>query len=250
MTKKINILILALFSVISIFFILEISEITSLLLSDSNKKIMILIFIFISILVSIFLFVLSLKKEIQVVEKIIYKEKKEEVDHEQLLLKHEEVLKNKAAELSNDLLNNLKSEKDIERYCDKLLINLSKKFNFVQAVFFILNKKVNKYKTVGTFAFFSEEIYREFENGEGLTGQVAKNKKILIINNIPDKYITILSGLGKSSPNHLIILPIIKDDITIGIIEFAIFEKLDEDIDKILMILANEIAFDIDKLIV
>jgi len=242
MLKKINILFFVLFLIISIIFVLEIFEITTFFYT-TNNKIETLIYIFLSIFSTSFIFINSLKKETKIVEKIIYKEKHEEIiDNEQMLIKSEEILKNKARELATDLLENLKIEPEINKYCDKLLINFAKKFNFVQGVFFVLDKRDSKFKTTGTYAFYSEEVYREFELGEGLTGQVAKEKKMLIINNIPEKYITILSGLGNGTPNYLIILPIVKEDSTIALLEFASFEKIDEDLGKIFNYLATEIA--------
>ena len=50
--------------------------------------------------------------------------------------------------------------------------------------------------------------------GEGLTGQVAKSQK------------SIVSGLGKSSPTSLIIVPIIRNKKTIGVMEIASFHKI------------------------
>jgi len=242
MLKKINILFFV-FLIVSIFFAIEILEITSFVIKSDINKIAILIYILIAILFFVIMFVSNLKKEIKIVEKIVYKEKSNEADdNELLLIKSEELLKKKAIEISTDLFEKIKFEKELNKYCDKLLIDLSKKFNFVQGVFFSLDKKDNKFKTTGTYAFYSEEVYREFELGEGLTGQVAKEKKILIINNIPEKYITILSGLGIGTPNYLVILPIVKEETTIGLIEFATFEKVDEDLGKILMFLAAEIA--------
>ncbi len=61
--------------------------------------------------------------------------------------------------------------------------------------------------------------------GEGLTGQVAKSQRTIIIDQLNANGITIFSGLGNSSPKSLIITPIIKDNVTIGIIEIASFKK-------------------------
>ncbi|MBC7920095.1 MAG: GAF domain-containing protein [Ferruginibacter sp.] len=47
-----------------------------------------------------------------------------------------------------------------------------------------------------------------FEFGEGLAGQVAKEGQGVHLSSVPDHYIVVLSGLGKASPNHLIIAPI------------------------------------------
>ena len=62
--------------------------------------------------------------------------------------------------------------------------------------------------------------------GEGLTGQVAKSQKSIVIDHLDDVQVTILSGLGKSSPTSLIIVPIIRNKKTIGVMEIASFHKI------------------------
>ena len=55
------------------------------------------------------------------------------------------------------------------------------------------------------------------------------------ISELPDKYLTVLSGLGSSSPNHLIIFPILFKNKSIGVIEIATFKKIDNHNEEILM---------------
>jgi putative methionine-R-sulfoxide reductase with GAF domain len=183
----------------------------------------------------------------KVIEKIVYKEIEKQAENQVDTIeeKSEEEVIEKAMELSNKVLFELGDMDDIEKYCDKLLINISKNFNIVQGVFFVLDKSDNKFKTKGTYAFYSEEVFREFELGVGLTGQVAKNKRFLTINNVPEQYIKILSGLGSGSPGFLTLIPVINDDNTIGIIEIASFEKLSDDLEKLSMHLSLEIGSDI-----
>jgi signal transduction protein with GAF and PtsI domain len=80
------------------------------------------------------------------------------------------------------------------------------------------------------YAYYQPESQRLiYEFGEGLAGQVAKEGQLINLTSVPDNYITVLSGLGKASPNHLIIAPIIDEsDPTIhtvrGVIEIASFK--------------------------
>jgi putative methionine-R-sulfoxide reductase with GAF domain len=62
-----------------------------------------------------------------------------------------------------------------------------------------------------------------YEYGEGLAGQVAKDGKEINITHVPDGYITVVSGLGKSTPNNMIVLPILKQQQVVGVLEIASF---------------------------
>lgn len=63
-----------------------------------------------------------------------------------------------------------------------------------------------------------------FEFGEGIAGQVAKEGNELIISTVPQGYITIMSGLGQTTPSNLLVLPIKIGDEVVGVIEIASFE--------------------------
>jgi putative methionine-R-sulfoxide reductase with GAF domain len=84
-----------------------------------------------------------------------------------------------------------------------------------------------------SFAYFKAESKSvSYEFGEGLTGQVAKEGKLINISTVPEGYVTIISGLGNSSPKHLMIVPIKLENAVVGIIELASFKtftKADED---------------------
>lgn len=74
--------------------------------------------------------------------------------------------------------------------------------------------------------FFAESKTISYEFGEGLIGQVAKEGKTININAVPEGYITIVSGLGSASPNHLIILPLLFENNVFGVLELASFKKI------------------------
>lgn len=61
--------------------------------------------------------------------------------------------------------------------------------------------------------------------GEGLIGACAIEKKTIVLTEIPDGYIEITSGLGKSNPNALIIVPLMMEEKVLGVIEIASFNE-------------------------
>lgn len=65
---------------------------------------------------------------------------------------------------------------------------------------------------------------------EGLTGQVAKEKKRKICNNVPDDYVKIQSGLGSTKPKHLLIEPILFQSNLKAVLEFAFIKPISQNI--------------------
>lgn len=117
------------------------------------------------------------------------------------------------------------SKLTLVKYTEKILSNLAKEFDIVQGLFFVKEKESVSFNIAGKYAYFGDEEPKSFNLGETLSGQVAKNKTTLNLKEIPDNYVTILSGLGSSSPNQLIIIPIVLEDNTVAIIELASFKK-------------------------
>ncbi|MEN2424152.1 HAMP domain-containing protein [Streptomyces rimosus] len=62
-----------------------------------------------------------------------------------------------------------------------------------------------------------------FGLGESLVGQAARSRRTIVADGVPGDYISISSGLGRTAPGSLIVLPIIVEDQVLGIIELASF---------------------------
>ncbi len=139
------------------------------------------------------------------------------------------------------------SKLDIIKYTEKILSNIAKEFNVVQGLFFVKDKESDDFNIKGKYAFFGEEEPKSFKLGESLSGQVAKNKTVLNLKEIPENYITILSGLGSSSPNHIIIIPVIFNDETIGIVELASFKEFTKNFNELFNSMSEQIGKALSK---
>ncbi len=112
---------------------------------------------------------------------------------------------------------------------EKLLLNISSKNDVVQAIAFKKDNKTKVFSVLASYAYFSESDPPTFTVGETLPGQVAKNKITLNLKEVPENYISVISGLGKGTPKHLLIVPILaNDNECIGIIEFASFKPFSD----------------------
>jgi methyl-accepting chemotaxis protein len=62
--------------------------------------------------------------------------------------------------------------------------------------------------------------------GEGLVGRVAATAQSLYVDNLPERYITIYSGLGSASPRFLVIVPLVDENEAKGVLELALFKPV------------------------
>ena len=79
---------------------------------------------------------------------------------------------------------------------------------------------------LGSYAFKQRKnVLGTVEIGEGLVGQCAKEKKTILLNNVPSDYIQINSGLGEKAPLNIIVAPILFEKRLLGVIELASFKE-------------------------
>ncbi len=89
-------------------------------------------------------------------------------------------------------------------------------------------------------------LKRKFKPGQTLIGQCYLEGQTIYMDDIPEDYITITSGLGKDKPRNLLIVPLKVNEQILGIVElasFQIFEKYQiEFVEKIGESIASAIA--------
>ncbi len=61
--------------------------------------------------------------------------------------------------------------------------------------------------------------------GEGVVGQAAFEKQRILITNLPDDYVQVVSGLGQAVPRNIVVLPILYEGQVKAVIELAAFER-------------------------
>ena len=75
----------------------------------------------------------------------------------------------------------------------------------------------------------SENAVVRYTFGEGLIGQAATNAQLLYLDEVPEGYIKIISGLGSASPRYLLIVPVKNQETVLGVLEIASFTPLNSD---------------------
>ena len=132
----------------------------------------------------------------------------------------------------SDILRNNIS--DIHNLCDAVMDKLVPYINVTQGGIFIRttmpdNKDVECFELYAVFAFGHQRFHKRIlALDEGIIGACAMEKHTIIINDVPDNYTEIGSGLGQSKPKALMFVPLIYNDYLYGVMEFAAFVKFEQ----------------------
>jgi two-component system chemotaxis sensor kinase CheA len=121
----------------------------------------------------------------------------------------------------------------LEKFTEKVLANIAAISELVQGVFYVKNKTTGAFEAKGKYAYYASQPPVSFAEGESLPGQVAKDKKLVNIKDIPENYCVVVSGLGSCSPKDLLIFPLLEKGETTAIIELATFKPYDTNFEKV-----------------
>ncbi len=115
---------------------------------------------------------------------------------------------------------------NLQEFAYEVLANLVKILGANQGSFFMLPEHSNQVLTLtATYAYdhrkYDQKEYKIRESG--LLGQAFLEGNTLHITEIPNHYVHITSGLGESTPNALLIIPLKHSAKTFGVIEIATF---------------------------
>ena len=107
---------------------------------------------------------------------------------------------------------------------------------------FFYRDQHDTFTAMASYAFPHNEAPRQFVEGEGLNGQVAKNGQVQVIRNIPEQYGSVFSGLGSGKPAYLAIIPLVVEEHTIAVIEVAGFRWSDENLEQLFHVIARMLS--------
>ena len=139
----------------------------------------------------------------------------------------EEKLADESKEMVSQVKEISKIKGDQKTKFDQILAHVCKSVDASQGVIYLKNRKSNKnfLELYAAYAFaIAESETLTYEMGEGIIGQAAKEGKSFIVDSVPEGHMEIFSGLGNSSPTHLFIVPLKKDNHLFGVAELSSFK--------------------------
>ncbi len=138
------------------------------------------------------------------------------------------------------------SNDNINTLGDKIISALVQYTGSNQGGLYVLNDEddTNKFlELISLFAFDTKKFEKQkIKLGEGILGQTFLEKETTLLNDIPDEYVRITSGLGGANPRSLLFVPLKVDKNVYGIVELASFEPFEKHEVEFIERLAETIA--------
>ncbi|OQW94263.1 MAG: hypothetical protein BWK79_06785 [Beggiatoa sp. IS2] len=129
------------------------------------------------------------------------------------------------------LSNKMSGEQNVIQLAENIINFMTPYVEAQVGVFYLLTETGDKVclKLLASYAYtWRKNLANEFKLGEGLVGQVALERKPIIITTVPDDYLHIQSGLGGSRPSAVLVMPLLYENTLKGVIELASLNQFSE----------------------
>jgi CheY-like chemotaxis protein/signal transduction histidine kinase/HAMP domain-containing protein len=120
----------------------------------------------------------------------------------------------------------MQGQKDLEGVSRLIMSELTPLVSAHHGAFFIMDQDQGSpmLRLVASYAYrVRKNVANRFAIGEGLVGQAALEKHPILLQNVPDDYIQITSGLGEAPPRNIVVLPVLFEGQVKAVIELASF---------------------------
>lgn len=127
---------------------------------------------------------------------------------------------------TGEVLAALQSTDSPIAFGETLVTEIAPRLKAPLGVFFQWNPDSQRLELAGSYGFqHRKHLGLEYALGEGLTGQSARERKRIMLENVPDDYFGIHSATGESRPRHVLAQPLLLRGRLLGVLEFATFEQ-------------------------
>lgn len=143
------------------------------------------------------------------------------------------------AATARKLVRRMPDVNDIGGIGEDLMKNLARELEIMSGILYV--RKGTTFEPGTSYALASHSEPYKFKEGEGLSGQVARNRQITVLSKLPGDYLEVCSGLGKAEPKYLAIVPLVHNDETIGLLECSGYKYDTREIENMFRIFSRDL---------
>ena len=144
----------------------------------------------------------------------------------------------------------LQAAENFSTFAASLLSRISECIPLLYGSFYLAGDSHSRLSRVGSFALGSTENYVELELavGEGLVGQAAFERRVLDLSPTKTDPVRVSTGMGTVVPGKLLFVPVLNQDLLIGVIELATVSVLSDRQQALLDALLPSVAMNAELL--
>ena len=125
-----------------------------------------------------------------------------------------------------ELDNHIRGQKTIKALAHEIIAFLAQYLDAQVGMFCIRDKDDTLRFKAGYASKDRFDDTGAFKMGEGLIGQAATDGKSILLDDVPEDYCQIVSGLGDTRPVALIIVPLVYENAVAGVVELGFDQRL------------------------
>jgi CheY-like chemotaxis protein len=152
----------------------------------------------------------------------------------------ETAAKNWSLTRSTELIKEMQGNQDSNQLAQIIISRLAQYLDASLGVLYLVEGERASLRVAGSYALVIKQ--RSLEWGEGIVGQAAENKKIIVEHDIHPQYFIFHSTLGQIRPASILAFPFMFEDRVISVIELGTLNRFSEDKLAFLDVVADSVA--------
>lgn len=161
---------------------------------------------------------------------------------------HEEEERRRQGKIRGEMGNLLRQyqRSDLKTLCDAFLSKLIPILSLNQGGIFLVVRQENRQdflELIACYAYNKKKyIEKRLSINQGLIGQCFKEKNTIYLEEIPEDYVYITSGLGQAVPKSLLLTPIRANEQIIGVLEVASLHAISQENSQLIEVLSERLG--------
>jgi HAMP domain-containing protein/signal transduction histidine kinase/CheY-like chemotaxis protein len=122
----------------------------------------------------------------------------------------------------------MQGQRGLQALTDQIMSELTPVVGAQHGAFYLAepNGEPAQFSLTSSYAYTKRKhLANRFELGEGIVGQCARERKPIILTEVPDDYVQITSGLGEAAPRNIAVYPVFFENQVRGVIELGSFHE-------------------------
>jgi CheY-like chemotaxis protein/signal transduction histidine kinase/HAMP domain-containing protein len=147
----------------------------------------------------------------------------------------------------NKLNDEMRGDQDLKTLCRRIITYIAKYVDAKMGVFYLMDKEDEVLNLTASYAFSNRKsLSNSFKIGEGLVGQAALEQEIITIEEMPEEYFKVSSGLGNAYPKNVMVIPIVFDSQIVAVIELGSLQAFNQNQTEFLKSITENIGISIN----